>query len=652
MAGLLNFVSNDQLVEREQAEIKEKEEKTRQKYNALGLSLANKYDEWKRAKEPIELRWLDALRAFNSQYDADTKKVLDAAPERSKVYVGLTRTKVMAAYSRLIDLLFQSSDSFWGIDSTPSPEMPEQELKALKHIAIQQVAQSGEQLTPDAVEEYYNRLVEFARDEFKDLAKEAAKEMEKEIKDILVEGEAEKHLKSSILEACITGSGCVKGATVNVLSDSVWSQTEGQWSLDVREKVTADVESVSVFDIVPDPFATSMDDMEGLFRRHVLNRSQFRALAKNGFSEQEILASLVDYEHGNHTLSDSETARRNIAGMSNESSSNRFEVLEYWGTVDGRDLRLAGVQVENEQVEYQANVWICGNHVLKARLNPLVPERIPYNIFPYERVPHQFWGIGVPEMMKDSQTTMNAGVRIFVDNAAVSSGPMGEINVDMIPDGMRLEDFMTAKPWKLYPRSGGAPEAPMIRWNQPSANGQAINHIIEMFRRFADEETSLPSYTHGETGQGLNKTASGMSMLMGAANVAIKSVVKNFDDYLTKPLIQSLFDFCMKWSDNEEAKSGDIKVMARGSTALISKELQSQRLMQFTQMTVNPVDMQLTDRKFLLKSIAESLDINADKALLSDEQIQNAAARSQLNPSSEGEQPALGSPEQVPAQST
>lgn len=636
MAGLLNFVSNAQLQERDDAQAKEQEEKARQKYNALGLSLANKYQDWKRAKEPIEKRWLDSLKAFNSQYSAEVMQILNASPDRSKVYVGLTRTKVMAAYSRLIDLLFQSSDSYWGIDTTPSPEMHEHELKQLKLVALQQaMADLAQQPTKEVVDSFYNNLLEIAKEEFKEIAKEAAKEMEKEIKDILVEGEAEKHLKSAILEACITGSGCIKGATVTVTGQRLWVQDQDEWSLTSRDKVTADVEAVSVFDVVPDPFATCTEDMEGLYRRHVLTRSQFRSLKKSGFDEKEIHAALIDYEHGNHTLTESETARRSIAGMSNEASSNRFEVLEYWGVVDGRDLRLAGVQVDDEQVEYQANVWICGNHVLKARLNPLVPERIPYNIFPYERVPHQFWGIGVPEMMKDSQTTMNAGVRIFIDNAAISSGPTGEVNVDMIPEGMRLEDFATAKPWKLYPRSGGAPESPMIRWHQPTANGQTINHIIEMFRRFADEETSLPSYTHGEAGQGLNKTASGMSMLMGAANVAIKSVVKNFDDYLTKPLIQSLFDFCMKWSENEKAKSGDTNVTARGSTALISKELQSQRLMQFTQMTANPVDMQLTDRKFLLKSIAESLDINADKALLTDEQIQNEATRSQLNPAVE-----------------
>ena len=635
MAGLLNFTSNAELQQREDDQAIEDAEKERQKFNALGLSLANKYQDWKRAKEPIEKRWLNSLRAFNSQYDDKTKAVLDSQPTRSKVFVGLTRTKVMAAYSRLIDLMFQSSDSYWGIEPTPVPEMPEHEMQELKLLAIQQVMASGAQITAEAVEQYRKQLVDLARDEFKEMAKEAAKEMEKEIKDILAEGEAEKHLKTSILEACVVGSGCVKGATVKVDTEQLWVQQDGQWSLIGREKVTADVESVSVFDLVPDPFATCMDDMEGLFRRHVLTRSQFRSLAKNGFDEKEVFASLVDYENGNHTLSDTETARRSIAGMSNEASSSRFEVLEYWGTVDGRELRLAGVEIEDENIEYQANVWICGNHVLKARLNPLVPIRIPYNIFPYERVPHHFWGIGVPDMMHDSQATMNAGVRIFIDNAAVSSGPNGEINVDMIPEGMKIEDFTKVEPWKLYPRSGGASEAPMIRWHQPSSNGQSINHIIEMFRRFADEETSLPSYTHGEAGQGLNKTASGMSMLMGAANVAIKSVVKNFDDYLTKPLIQSLFDFCMKWSENETAKSGDVKITARGSTALISKELQSQRLMQFSQMTANPIDMPLTNRRFLLKSIAESLDINADKALLSDEQTQNVPAGSPVDPTVE-----------------
>ena len=48
----------------------------------------------------------------------------------------------------------------------------------------------------------------------------------------------------------------------------------------------------------------------------------------------------------------------------------------------------------------------------------------------------------------------------------------------------------------------------------------------------ADESTGLPSFSHGQTGvSGVGRTASGISMLMGAAQLSIKTVIKNIDDY-------------------------------------------------------------------------------------------------------------------------
>jgi hypothetical protein len=148
----------------------------------------------------------------------------------------------------------------------------------------------------------------------------------------------------------------------------------------------------------------------------------------------------------------------------------------------------------------------------------------------------------------------------------------------------------------------------------------------------------------------MNKTASGMSMLMGAANMQIKTPVKNIDEYCVKPLIESLFHWYMKYGTNETAKSGDLDVVTHGSTTLVAKEIQSQQLMQFLQMTANPVDGQLTDRRYLLHEAAESLDIQADKAVFDEEKLkqnainasnQQAAGVSDPNNGAGAEQPAV-----------
>ena len=52
----------------------------------------------------------------------------------------------------------------------------------------------------------------------------------------------------------------------------------------------------------------------------------------------------------------------------------------------------------------------------------------------------------------------------------------------------------------------------------------------------------------------MTKTASGMSMLMGAANVSIKNVIKNIDDYPIEPMIKSFYDWNIRWTDDDSIK--------------------------------------------------------------------------------------------------
>ncbi len=580
-------------------EIEQDEVKSRVVLDNLGSKLSGKFEEWKTARQEKEDEWIDALRAYNGIYDETTQAKIDEG--RSDVFVHLTRTKVQAAYSRIVDLLFQSNDKHWSIEQTPVSEVPE-ELRAQMAQELMEMLQLGADPGVDGID----GLVE-------ERMQERAENMEREMDDQLSEGGYENIVKQAIGECCILGSGVVKGVTVGVETDQRWGQGAEGWAIQSTEKPVPVLSLVSCFDLYPDPYAISMEDATGCFERHTPTRQQLRDLAKVMKFDEEVLADvLADHAKGNYEELDHERERRQIAGFTSTSvESGRFELLEYWGHVSGMDLESCGCEVEDNTADYHANVWVCGGRTLRGRLTPQRPENLPYKVFPYEKVPHQFWGVGVPVQMKDSQYTLNAAVRSMLDNLAISSGPMYEINMDLIAPG---EDPKDLHPWRGFKREGGDPSYPLIRWYQPNNNTANLEKVIDLFRRFMDEETNMPSYTHGQQMPGLNKTASGMSMLMSAANVAVKGIIKNIDDYLIEPIIQSLYDWNMQWNDDESIK-GDMQIIARGSTTLVAKEIQSQRLLQFAQMTANPVDAQLTDRQYLLRTIAEAMDIDAHKAV-------------------------------------
>ena len=130
-------------------------------------------------------------------------------------------------------------------------------------------------------------------------------------------------------------------------------------------------------------------------------------------------------------------------------------------------------------------------------------------------------------------------------------------------------------------------------------------------------------------------------MLMGAANVALKSTIKNIDDFLMEPMITALFHWNMEFGTNQKSK-GDLRIVARGSTALVQKEVQSQRLLQFLSLVSNPMDAGLVDRNQLLRDIAQSMDIDPDEIVKSEEQLA-LEQQQQLALQAEAEQRAIAS---------
>lgn len=627
-----------------------------QSIQSLGSRLSARFSEYKDARKETENEWLKDLRQYNGQYEPEVLARLNEAGARSKVFVGLTRTKVMAAYSRIIDLLFQHGDIFFSLQPTPVADLDPVQAVKMRQQATQEIMMASQMMDPNMNQDLIMARMGELEEEFKELeqkvAREAAETMTTEIMDQLIESNAEMKLKESILESCIFGAGAVKAGTVKIDTTQSYQKLEDPmtgemgYALSIVEKATPEVESVSIFDLYPDPYCTSLEDCDGLFRRHVLTRRQFRELADLPQFDASMIKYLLKVNRtGNHVEEDHERTRRRIAGIKDNTESNRFEVLEFWGTIDGYELKEHDIELPEDadlSDDFNACVWSCGGKVIKVMLNPVSGYKMPYFIFPYERTPHQFWGTGVPRMMRDSQGTMNAATRIWLDNLALSSGPMVEVNTDLLAAG---EDPTDIHPWRVFLREGGDGSMPAVRWYQPVANANGLNQIVEIFRRFADETTSLPSYTHGEQTQGLNKTATGMSMLMGAANVALKSTIKNIDDFLMEPMITALFHWNMEFGTNEKAK-GDLKVIARGSTALVQKEVQSQRLLQFLSLVSNPTDIGLVDRTQLIRDIAKSMDIDPDEIVKSEEQIaleqQQAIQAQMLQGASAGSPPPLG----------
>jgi hypothetical protein len=104
-------------------------------------------------------------------------------------------------------------------------------------------------------------------------------------------------------------------------------------------------------------------------------------------------------------------------------------------------------------------------------------------------------------------------------------------------------------------------------------------------------------------------------MLLGAASLNIKTVIKNLDDFLLKPLGEAYFQWNMQFLESDLGVEGDLEVKATGTNSLMQKEVRSQRLTMFLQTAANPAVAPFIKINKLISELAYSLDLDPDELL-------------------------------------
>ena len=570
-----------------------------------------------------EQRWIRAYRNYRGIYGPD---VQFTSTEKSKIFVKVTKTKTLAAYGQIVDVLFGANRFPITIDPTTLPEgiseavhfetnpqmdavqnQPQQDMSLLpgetypeflerlgglrdKLSPVEGKLKEGEGTTPTAISLHPAML--------------SAKKMEKKIHDQLEESNAKKQLRVAAFECALFGTGVMKGPFA---IDKEYPNWDEDGTYNPTFKTVPQTSSVSVWNFYPDPDAANMEEAEHVIERHKMSRSQLRALKRRPFFRHnaidKALAAGEDYIK--------EWWEQEMEDESNESRTERFEVLEFWGYVDTELLEDYDVEIPRELKDLDqvsVNIWICQGQVLRLVMNPFTPAYLPYYAVPYEVNPYSMFGVGIAENMDDTQTLMNGFMRMAVDNAALSGNLIIEIDETNLVPGQDLSVY----PGKVFRRQGGAPGQAIFGTKFPNVSNENMQ-LFDKARVLADESTGFPSFAHGQTGvAGVGRTASGISMLMSAANGSIRTVVKNIDDYLLAPLGKAFFNFNMQFDFDPEIK-GDLEVKAQGTESLMANEVRSQRLMQFLGVVSNPALAPFARMDYIVREIAKSMDLDPDK---------------------------------------
>jgi hypothetical protein len=610
-------------------------------------------------RQTKEEEWIAALKQFNGKYGA--KEIKDFADrKRSELFANQTRAKTLAWESRLSDLLFPTDDKNWGISPTAVPEISREAAQAVQEAetATAQANKAAERGNPEEAAQIVDAGQESAKRamtlqaQLEEIRKRATR-MEKVMVDQLDACQYGPEARDVIHDACKLGTGVLKGPITARVRRRAWLQqtAEGQgqpqdgamagqmsgempgYSLSGERAPRPEYRRVDLWNYFPDMSGRKKTECEFEFERYLWRAKDLRALARQpGYDPQAIRRLLVE---GARDAQPTFVGRlRDIAGESH-GTEPVYIGWEYHGPLDqeeikallastGDEAQLADMEVDLLE-EVRVIVWFCGSEVLKVAMHPLDSGDSLYSAFSFERDDASVFGHGIPFLMTDSQAALNGVWRMAMDNGAFSVGPQVLIDTTQIEPANNNWDMEPLKIWKRTTTglSSGAP--PFQVFNIPSNQAELLN-LLNLALKFIDDEAMMPVFAQGEPGTRAStpsgaSTASGLTLIMNSANVGFRRVVKNWDDGMTTPSLQRLFDWNMQFNEDESIK-GDMEINARGSNVLLIREAQTANVAAVaTQWSVHPVLGDLINVTAAARKAIQGMSIDPDEIIKSDEEI-------------------------------
>lgn len=619
-------------------------EMMQERLQAFGSSMAQQRDEWVRSRYSygVDKRWLEDEDQYNAKdninkaasqmmtsveqgYPVTTQA---AKPHRSTVYIGLTRQKANAGEARLADILLPTDDRNWGIQPTPKPNI----MGMARDTQMAGDKQTGEPLlNPDTQEPL--RMKDIARAAM-DVARKKSEAMQLEIDDQFTECDYNAEVRKVIHNSAVLGTGVLKGPIVTNRTRKAWQpyrDMDGNQvhTLEIVEELRPASFSVDPRNVWPDPgCGDNIHTGKGIYEREQLTSRQVRELAKQpGFMKSQLRKVLEEGPKKSATFQElKDEDQRDIA-------TDVYEMWTYWGEVDHDDLMATGLDVgeKDELRSISACVVMINNTVVKAFLNPLEGGDLPYDFFVWEKVANSVWGYGVPYLMRAQQRVLNAAWRQMMDNAGVSSGPQIIVKAGAIQPADKQWQLSARKIWFATDDVDDVRKAfTAVEFNSHQAE---LAGIIKMAMELADQETGVPAITQGEKGAAPD-TVGGMQMLMNSANVVLRRLVKQFDDMITKPHVRRYYDYNMMYSEDEEIK-GDFSVDARGSSALLIRDIQNQSFLNLLAAATNPVFGIYLDPQKLFEKALQAQHIDPKDVFKAEdelERIKEQQAKAAENP--------------------
>lgn len=508
----------------------------------LGIDDGNRHEHANSATKPLE--------GGSSPVRRDPKRY------GSTVVPNITGPYVDAAAARIGDMLLPTDDRNFALDPTPIPDMGDA-MRALPNA------------DPVALQAKYDKV--------KADAKRRADKAQTRIDDWMVECDYHGELREVIDDCARIGSGVIRGPIPVKRKNKKWIQAADVAELQIQEVIAPESRRMSAWDLFPDK--NCGDDIhrgDYIFERDRLSETKVQELnGQPGYLEGQ-LKRVIEQGPMRHTAAGNFLAK-------DQDSKDLFEVWYYYGIIKREELEAANCPCGKDGEAEYAVITMINDVVVKATLNPMSEGSFPYDVIPWKKRKNSPFGVGVAREIRTPQRMVTAATRNLMNNAGLSSGPQ----IIMRKSGLTPKDGKwEIVPQKIWLADDDADVTKAFMAVQFPMIIAELERIIQMGLKFAEDVTGLPMLLQGQQGKAPD-TVGGMTMLNNNATSVLRRIARLFDSKITEPHVTRYYDYLMEHGTDPEEK-GDLRVNARGSSALVERDIQSQEMIQILQMAGDP----------------------------------------------------------------
>ena len=570
-------------------------------------------DEWvqHRASSDVEKRWRRNAQLYFGERTESTgefentlrngppaRKAVDG--NRSRVVINIVRPKVDQAVARMCEILFPVDDRNWGLKPTPMPDLAQMVGNNTPTVDPATGQPTGMTASEEA------KLVMEA-------AKQAAEAMERSIDDSLTECKYNGESRKGIEDGVRLGTMVLYGPFPARQTSKAWlPQPDGTQMMQINENIVPASMRLDPWDVFFDP-SCGNDHQRGrgfFFRRRVTRKELRQLVGLPGF-DADCIREVLRQPPNRVRVAEGRVLRDTI-------KEDSYEMWTYHGEIEPEEMEMLSSRTGDPLTDVSFGVLVIVNDKIIGSMPSWVPDMtLPVDVWCWRKSDDSPFGYGLPDELEHQQRVVNAAWRQVMDNGRTSLG--GQI---VMKKGMVIPQNNS---WEITPNKIWLAKDDLADVRQAFSVFEFNSHLQELLAiaqaamQFADMESGMPQIMGGEQGSA-PETVGGMVMLYNNANAVLRQRVKLYDDAITRPHIGRYYDWKMANDPDADIK-GDYEIDARGSTALIERDIQNQALLNLANITNNPRYIPHLREREELKAILKAFKVNPEELLKPEDQV-------------------------------